>query len=312
MSSRRSRSIRSLPIKIRGRSRGSRTIGSVTTTTINSGSSASRSSAPGGTLTSLIKRISKGQAETKCMKFYQNLNTTGLRNDIGAFVTRGFTNQNNEIVNNATDILQLLPPVAQGTEDNQRLGNQISPVSLRVKGVVRLRPDTIITNTQATNIKLVIYVLQHVSLKDYENLYASNDFTQLLNDGNNNTVAFRGNVAFKDLEVSKQYYKVLKRKILTLRYSGAQPLGSATNVSIDNSHSWYAEYSFNLGKHLPKKLKYPEQLATPASSVNFPTNSAPFMCMGYYDFKDPNDLTLMPTTSYTNQYYETALKYKDM
>jgi len=273
-------------------------------------SSASGSGA-GGTLTSLIKRISKGQAETKCMKFYQNLNTTGLRNDIGAFATRGFTQQNNEIVNNATDILQVIPPISQGTEDNQRLGNQVSPVSLRVKGVVRLKTDSIIGNQQGTNIKVVIYVLHHVSLKDYENLYAKNDFTQLLNDGNNNTVAFRGNVAFKDLEVSKQYYKVLKRKVITLRYAGSIPL-SATNVSIDNSHSWYAEYSFNLTKHLPSKFKYPESNATPASTVNFPTNYAPFMAIGYYDFKDPNDLTLLPTTSYITQFYETSLKYKDM
>lgn len=261
-------------------------------------------------LTGLIKQVVKGQAETKCMKFYQNLNLTGTRNLTGAFASRGYTSQNNEIVNNPTDILQLLPPVFQGTEDNQRLGNIISPTSLRVKGVVRLKPD-LVANQQGTNIKVVIYVLTHVSLKDYDNLYANNDFTQLLNDGNNNTVAFRGNVAFKDLEVSKQYYKVLKRKVITLRYSGSIPL-SATNVSIDNSHTWYGEYSFDLSKHLPAKLKYPEQLASPGSAVNFPTNFAPFMCMGYYDFKDPNDLTSMPTTSYTNQYYETSLKYKDM
>jgi len=262
------------------------------------------------TLTSLIKRISKGQAETKCMKFYQNLNTTGARNLTGAFATRGFTTQNNEIVNNPSDILQLIPPVFQGTEDNQRLGNQITPVSLRVKGVVRLKPD-VIANQQGTNIKVVIYVLTHTSLKDYENLYARNDFTQLLNDGNNNTEAFRGNVAYKDLEVSKQYYKVLKRKVITLRYSGSVPI-SATNVSIDNSHSWYGEYTFDLSKHLPAKFKYPEQLASPGTSINFPTNFAPFMAIGYYNYLDPNDLTSVATTSLINQFYETSLKYKDM
>lgn len=269
-----------------------------------------------------IKKVVRAQAETKEALFYQSYNDgTVTTRATGLYVNRGYARQNDEIINNNTDILQLIPFVAQGTADNQRLGDQITPVGLIVKGAVRVRYPSLhpaTTAYQATNIKVCLFVLQHVSLKDYGNLYTSNKFDQLLENGEQATNRFYGNSTSIRQSIAKQYYRVLKRKVITLRYAGSDLVGTAGSLpgptsmnSIANSHTWYADYTLNLSKSLPKTLKYPEN-STPAVTVNEPTNSSIFMCMGYYRMDESPDLTDVATNSDIEQTYISHLTWKDM
>lgn len=261
-----------------------------------------------------IKKVVRAQAETKEANFYQSLNDgTSPARSSGAFVTRGYSTQNNEILNNNTDILQLIPFVAQGNADNQRLGEQITPTSLTVKGQVRVRKANVLDVNLPTDIKVCIFVCQHVSLKDYTNLYASNDFNQFLETGENSTNRFYGNSVSIKQTVAKQYYKVIKRKVLTLRYAGVTNYtgGTAYAVSEANSHNWFAEYSFTLGKHLPKTLKYPENSVT-SVAANVPTNSSMFMCMGFYNQDELSNLADVTTSTLLEQFYVSKMTWKDL
>lgn len=259
-------------------------------------------------LVSMIKNVVKGQAETKTATFYQSYNPgTSPARAVGNYASRGFAIQNNGLIANNTDILQLIPYVFEGTADNQRIGDRIAPTSLTVNGTVRVSVPQLAAY-RPVDVKVVIFVLQHVQLKDYGNLYANNQFTQMLETGENTTTNFTGQIWDVNRPIAKQYYRVLKRKVITLRYAGSPTL--PPNSSIANAHTYYSNYSFSLGKQLPKHLLYPENDAAPAV-VNQPTNSSIFMCMGYVDFVEPSNGSVPAASSLIEQTYVAKLNFKD-
>jgi len=276
-----------------------------------------------------VVAIVKGQAETKRAVFYQGYNdgttpisgrTQGLRK------FRGFSVQNNTITNNNTDIKQLIPYVLQGLDDWSRIGSVIKPLTLTVNGTVRVNVPTYQENRIPTDVKVVIYVLQHMSLKDYDSLWARNDFNSLLDTDEGTTTYFAGEAQQLNMPLSKHNYKLLHKKVISLRYAGiTNTTGSASVVaSVANAHTWYADYSINLSKHLPAKLVYPESggSALNPGTLNSPTNSSIFMCMGCIDFaqtgqtsgiaNDPPTDTNVPVLPYIQQTYVSHMSYKDM
>jgi len=271
-----------------------------------------------------IKQVVRGEAETKRTAFYCSFNdgTSTARSD-GLFSKRGWALQNNVIGSNNTDILQLIPFVTQGTDDWQRIGQRIRPSSLSLRGSVRCDLSGTLIKLNPSDFKVYIYVLQHVSLKDYTNLYANNNFTQLLETGEGTTVPFTGIPQNNGMPVAKQYYHVLQRKQITLRYGGAYMNPNAGTgipptdavACVANSHTWYADYSLNLTKHLPKVLMYPEDATSPSPGpavLNAPTNSSIFMAMGFIDWFNPSDSTTTLTLPRLEQTYVTQLSFKDM
>lgn len=262
------------------------------------------------TMTGLIKRVIKGSAETKEVLWY-----SGPTPSNGTFAQASYINQNASIATNATDIQRLIPYVVSGTGDNQRIGEKIKPVALNLKGSVCLFTNNINppnnTTGRTQDLYVVIYILQHVTLKSYTALQLSNDFNQLLKTGENTTVPFNGHVWESQMPVEDAYYKLLKKKKYRLRFYGTQqaqagdPPGNAW-VSQTNPHSYRAEYNISLSKHLPANFKYPESNAT--SGLNDPTNSSIFMCMGVYQA----DGSVLNGVSVIQQQYVTSLKYKDI
>ena len=265
-----------------------------------------------------VKAIVKGQAETKRSIWFQDYNNgTVSTRATGLFGTRGFATQNSVITNNETDILRLIPNVAQGIDTYTRIGDRINPIGLNVKGTIRVNQNRF--NVLAgTDIDVYIYVLQHVSLKDYAGLYARNDWTQLLDLGQGLTKKFSGEETDPKLPVASQYYKVIHRKKVTLRYGGSvyngtTPPEASNYVALANSHTWHGDYSMSLGKYLPKTLKYPEPGADPNPVVTAsPTNSSLFMCMGFVNWYAPSNWTASSSVySYIEQTYTAELLYKD-
>jgi len=258
-------------------------------------------------LVKLIKQVINRGAETKEVAWY------GGPLNGGTFADAAYVNHNPLITSNATDILRLIPKIAPGTSDNQRIGEKVRPMSLIVNGSVRLSDGTIngVTAEFRDDVVVVMYVLQHIGLKDYTNLTTSNNFLQLLRTGENDTTAFNGTVTASQMPVEDAYYRLLSKKRIRLRYAGAIP-GSATGVptnavvSVANAHSYYADFNFNLSKHLPKQFKYPE-LSAAAGTLNDPTNSSIFMCLGFYNMDGQPSLTQLVAVQYTAR-----LKFKDI
>nr|ALE29646.1 coat protein [Lake Sarah-associated circular virus-18] len=273
-------------------------------------------------LATAIRKVVRGQAETKMATWYSG-GTNPLGN--GARTNWAAEPHNAQINSNTTDIMRLVPVVAVGTGDNQRIGERISPSSFIVNGVVSLNLSNVLVNVAPLDIVAVIYVLQHKSLKTYNSLQtvtqpgppivqSGNDFTQLLLTGEGDTVAFDGHPYDATLPVADQYYKLCAKKLIPLRYAGSNvvPTGSpipggAGVVSVANSHTYSARYTFNLKKHIPNVLKYQESAVTTGQPGD-PLNSSIFMCIGYYRL----DQAVPGAAAFLSNSYVATLKYKDM
>jgi len=258
----------------------------------------------------LIKKVIKGQAETKMQVKYGN--AVPSTSPFGVS-----TQQNQFIVSNATDILTILPKIAQGTDDDQRIGVAISPVSAKLHCSVTVSANTAggagFANNLSYNLVAVAYCLQHVSYKTYASLSTQNDFTQMLQLGGGQTSNFNGTYEFSRLPVSPGYYQVLGKKMFNLRNSGVQ----STTVGVPqaqwgtnaNAAPVRHEWTWDLTKHLPKKLLYPESDSA-APGTNDPLNAAPFWCIGYYQM-DGSSSVATPQVLIQQQYM-TVFKYKDL
>jgi len=262
-----------------------------------------------------VKQLVRGEAETKTASFYQDANNGSITTPAtGIFANRGWALQNSVISSNNTDLLQLIPNIQEGTDDWERIGKSIRVVNLNVKGTVRISFNLLNNiGTPGTNLNVYMYFLQHVSLKDYDSLRSQNDFTQLLDNNEGTVVQFLGNALDGFMPVSEQYYKVLTRRKLVLKYGGAVlPGGTLTTpVSVANAHHWSVDYNIDLTKHIPKRLIYPERNQAVGSSQFQPTNSSIFMCMGFVDELVPNPSASL-VRPWLEQTYVSKLSFKDM
>jgi hypothetical protein len=275
----------------------------------------------------LIKKVINGESETKIIQYFSG--TNGLFTNTGTYNTSAYFAHNSSISDNQLDINRLIPFSTLGIETNQRIGKEIKPLSLLLKGNVKLRGQDILNNVPIDR-WAVMYILEHVTYKSYVGLGTNNDFNQLLLTGSdvgnpnaanttngfgiapNATVPTGGLVQNYMQPVVKQYYRVLKKRKFRLRYAGA----SLTTVlpgapySVANSHDYQADFSVNLTKYLPKKLKYPEAggVQSVASGAFDPTNSAIFMCWGGYEV---DGTSIHPSTIF-EVIYHTTLNYKDI
>jgi len=279
-----------------------------------------------------VKAIVHGEAETKRAVWYSQFDTGSVQRTtpfLGTLANSGWQTKNNTITNNFADILRLIPEVVQGTDKFERIGVRIKPSSLVVKGTCRVNAQTIGTTGTPNNFKVYIYVLQHVAIKEYNNLYSYNNFAQLLDAGNGSTIEFLGNPSDAHCPVAKQNYRVLARKEIILRYGGSFVLQgqsqqqSVTMVSTPaNAHTWYADYTFNLTKHLPATLTYPESIQSGSANLQGdPTNSSIFMCMGYVDWRNPGnaianfdqaEVSQTPVETQLQNTYVSHMTYKDV
>lgn len=260
----------------------------------------------------LISNVIDRKSESKMAIWYNPALPAVAGAVAGSYNAYGWNDQNQLITTNASDIRRCIPLVAQGSAPNQRNGVRITPKSLVVKGAVAVNINgTVGTVNQPRDLYVVMYFLQHVTLKSYAAL-AANDFTEMLNTGEDSTGAFQGFQRDKDLPVNTSSYRLLKKKVFPLRWAGITqaPVPSAGIASIANSHTYNAQYTVNLSKHLPKVLKYPE---TADANNQDPTNSSIFLCMGFVDMQsvasanDPN----LPEL-YINQTYTAQMTWKDL
>jgi len=284
----------------------------------------------------IAKQVVTGVSETKQVSFWSG-NSGGVSAP-GTWPPAAYawSAQNQLIQNNSTDIHRLIPRVFQGTGETQRTGSSIKTTSLSVRGVVGLNPTLNIQGGVPTagypiDVTAVVYVLSHVSIKNYKDLSNNNNFFQMLHTGDQGgldaagvtvttqtpTTAFGGQIHSSQMQVSSHYYKLLKKKKFRLINDGAlapsNQTTTPTNVLVQATPLLRAKpFSFNLTKHLPANLKYPEinpGLASQPNNIYDPTNTAIFMCVGYY----MNDGTVLAQPqSLVGIQYVADLKFKDM
>jgi len=270
--------------------------------------------------TALVKQIVKQaidkNVEDKRVAFY----SSGQNADIidGLLANAAFNAQNQLIANNLTDIKRLIPYCVLGSDSHQRIGSEIRPKRIVINGNVAIN---LANNTSAYIRKecfVVIYVLQHQIFHSYQSLIGGaatptfgNNFNQLLETGESTLKGFQGLYIDSTLPVAKQFYKLITKKIVKLRYQGYDNFSPTGNTaSVANAHDYRANFQLTLDqKQLPAKFKYPEPTVTGVTTgLNDPTNSSIFMCMGFYEYDGFQNLSAI---SSIQQQYTSMMYYED-
>lgn len=193
--------------------------------------------------------------------------------------------QFNNRISVAGDFLGLLPPLSQGTTDNTRIGNRVTPRGLLVTMNVYLSPDQ--TTPPQTVLLPRIFILKNKTIAYQPNL-SGLDPTRLLDYGNGEH-AFSGTLENYRSPVNTDYYTVVK-DIKTQLSMG----------SVEANGMYIKTYKFWVP--CPKVLDYND-------GQTYPTNFAPFMCAAFAvgDGSVPTDAYLGITVDWTSTlYYEDA------
>jgi len=178
----------------------------------------------------------------------------------------GFTSA----ITSTRELYAVIPQISEGAGVHQRVGDTIQPTSL----TLNLRFSYPFTDSQQSgDITAHMFVLSAKSVKSLNNLTAV-PITLLLDNGQGSAGSFDGTNQHAMWKVNTNAFTVHKYKRVRLQKTE----GLTNNGGLGNGQT-----SMNPSQHhlvrfrvpLPKKLKYL------LNSETYPTNAAPFLCIGY-------------------------------
>lgn len=240
-------------------------------------------------LKSFIKKVIREQTETK--EAYHTTSNAGL-----TYFNSG--------INSTADMLQIIPNITQGTDDNNRIGDQIRGMSLNIKGYLRFDPNNLINDASMTN---VIARLMIVSLKTKSNytevISSATPLNGLLKKGGTQT-AFTGILSDIYAPINTDLWTVHhdKKFYLSQDYLYQPPTAGVAMVA-SNLKSTVKFYNMSL-KIKNKLLKYDDNI----SSGLLPTNYSPIFLLGYsyLNAASPDTLSIKLATQ-----FDVIFRYED-
>lgn len=203
---------------------------------------------------------------------------------VGGIVENSF--QHNGQITTA-DMYPLMPPVAQGTGYNQRVGHKIKPKYLEYRVRVALNESADLT----TPYHIDLWCLTSKRVKSYNvpGGLGAIDVSQLLDGGSGANVPFDATTMNALLPINKEEFNVLAHRSFKL----------TTSTLENHKGTSYREMRI--------RLKCPASLMF--DTTNFPENFAPFTVLGWSrdDGIQPSVLsTHVTVTSWSILYYEDA------
>jgi len=217
----------------------------------------------------------------------QNFNTNATLEQFTNF-TSGITSTN--------EIYGLIPAVRQGDDDFERIGNAIQPTSLTVK--VNLALST----TQTQSVYADVYFLTSKTVKDFT-LTNAILTGNLLNLGDGTNVPYDGTSYTAMLPINKSEFTVLAHKRYLLQKASNDP-----NTALSGTGS-PATNTFAYTKSFSQKIKLPGKLTYEDATRIHPSNTFPFMVVGFCA-SDTNG-NLAPTSARVYVQAQSHLYYKD-
>lgn len=213
----------------------------------------------------------------------------------------------NSSVDSSADMIQILPNISQGVADNQRIGDQITAKSLRLKGFIRFLPQP--TNTVNTThyghvgIRMMVLSLKQSSNYTTNNNLLSNPLASLLRKGGT-TVGFTGAISDLMAPINTDIFTKHYNKVIYVNQSYVITGDGSTNPKVAIDVSKLVRF-FNIKINCRRKqLKYDNS----TSAGLLPTNFAPFFVAGYsYMNGDPPDYT----TTNLQISYDSIFDYED-
>jgi hypothetical protein len=240
-------------------------------------------------LVKVIKKVISSQNETK-----QAYITTG--NSLVKF---------NSGITAVGDLIQVLPNIAQGTGEGQRIGSQIRAQKLNIRGFVKLDINTANNNSKLSNVIVRMMVVSMKTSPSYQDaLGMSPKIGSLLMKGQS-TTAFEGYLQDIYAPINTQVFTVHSDRRFYLRQDNLLPIGASppsTNLSQDVSNT-VKFFNINV-KCKNRLLRYDEDVG----SDLLPSNFGPFLLLGYsyLDGSAPDSLDTKVGLS-----YDATFNYED-
>lgn len=229
-----------------------------------------------------IQKVIKGTEETK-YRAEDCVIPGSILPSLGTF--QQFTSA----ITGTGELYACIPRLTQGTDDYQRVGNQVMPVSCHVDLILQATTND---NAQSVDKFAHVFVLQATAVKSLDNLSAV-PITQLFENGAGGYIGADGTTNMSQYPLNRQAFKVIAhRRVRLYKPFGQQnnalaPTAGGTNGTIAGCTG---NRRLRIKVPLPKKLKYD------VASQSYPINSAPFLCIAWerndYD-GDNNQLTSM-------------------
>lgn len=236
-----------------------------------------------------IKQVVSSVAETK-QAYYSSGNTL-------TFFNSG--------IENVGDLLQIVPNIANSTEQNGRVGQTIRAKSLNVRGYIKLNVNEV---SDSTKLPSVICRMMVVSLKtapNYNEAQAqATKLATLLKKGGT-TTSFSGILSDIMANINTDVWTVHHDRKFYLNQSyvnsaGASPPSVIISQDVKNTVKFF---NFNV-KCKNRVLKYDEDV----SSDLLPTNFSPILLVGY-SYLDGSAVDTISTN--LGLQYNLTLNYED-
>lgn len=216
-----------------------------------------------------------------------NFNTNFTLQDFTAF-TSGITSTN--------EIYGIIPDISQGDDDFQRIGNTIQPTKLTVK------VNLAINATNSQSVYADVYFLTSKTVKD-QTLTNGILTAQLMNVGDGTNAPYDGTSYTAMLPINKSEFTVLAHKRVLLQKGSGDPNTALSGAGLASTNTFAYTKSFSQNIKLPAKLTYED------SARVQPSNSFPFMVVGFCG-TDVNG-NLAPITARVFVQAQSHLYYKD-
>lgn len=175
-----------------------------------------------------------------------------------------------------------LPPITQGDEEHQRIGNSILPKRSQVKLMLRLTPQDLPSPDQlgsdARDVTVVIYygfVRKYKNVTDVQTNSATL-CTQLLENGDGHTSAFLGNPEDVLYPVNNKVFNLKKKVVRLFKGKGHGNVNQGINAGQDGQPPAVYSKVVTLNYKHKSKCKFSDDTATT------PEDFAPVWAIGYY------------------------------
>jgi len=237
---------------------------------------------PSGAFRKKVLAVMRGQVETK-----------------QAFHAVGPTSYNSGI-NAIGDATKILPSVSQGTNDSQRIGDQLTGLKLTVKGAIVYNPSTGQYGTYANSrlgVRMMIVQPRQYSNIDDVQSNAAAWLSLLLKKGSSSS-AFTGTLSDLWAPINSDYIIKYYDKVF---YMDAPYQATAVGSTVMGNSTRIFKHTLKLRN---KVLKYDSSV----SSGSQPVNYAPVLLIGYTHMDGSGADTL---TTAIQLSYDTIFNYED-
>jgi len=172
-------------------------------------------------------------------------------------------------INTTNEVYSLIPKISQGTDDCNRIGQQIQPVSLNTKVNLALE------SAHSASVYVDVFFCTSKTVKSANNT-SGVVWSKLLNAGDGTNVGYDGTSYTSMLPINKSEFSIVARRRIKLEKATGNPnydLSTTLGGSSTNTYKYVASIN--------QKIRLPQRLVYEAASSQYPSNHFPFMMIGF-------------------------------